>query len=313
MVVLMVMAMGVLGAKFEVPTKTEREEAVGSLRGLDAELARSFRDGGDFEEKREPGLGDWLNRHEEAGQTYGQYLRSGANKPMAGGRSKLYILPLGEFEREEEVLLLRLEAYLNCFYYPMKTEVLRPEPEVKFPRRARMNEGTGKQQWYTRSILGWLWTKLPPDAYGMLGVTMEDLYPSDTANYVFGQASYKSRVGVFSFARYDPQFFDRERSENFEDVMLRRSGKVLTHEMGHMFGIKHCIHYECNMNGVNHLREADRAPMHLCPVCLRKLHSAIRFDPTGRYELLKEFYEKTGLEEEREWVEKRIKWIGSGR
>ena len=50
-----------------------------------------------------------------------------------------------------------------------------------------------------------------------------------------------------------------------------RCTKVLTHETGHLFGIRHCIHYECLMCGCNHREEFDRHPIHLCPVCLRKL------------------------------------------
>ena len=45
----------------------------------------------------------------------------------------------------------------------------------------------------------------------------------------------------------------------------------MTHEIGHMFGVKHCVYYNCAMNGSNHLQESDRRTEHLCPVCLRKL------------------------------------------
>jgi hypothetical protein len=65
-------------------------------------------------------------------------------------------------------------------------------------------------------------------------------------------------------------------------------------------------YYECNMNGANHLDEADSTPMHLCPVCLRKLHRAVRFDPTERYGKLREFYDANGMKVEEEWVTKRI-------
>ena len=47
---------------------------------------------------------------------------------------------------------------------------------------------------------------VPSDAYCMLTVTMQDLYPFDSWNYVFGWANYTSRTGVFSFGRYDPAF-----------------------------------------------------------------------------------------------------------
>lgn len=132
----------------------------------------------------------------------------------------------------------------------------------------------------------------------MLAVTMTDLYPDPKWNYVFGMASLEDRVGVFSFARY---------SHKDPKQVLRRAAKVLTHETGHMFGIEHCIFYECNMNGGNHLREMDGTPLHLCPVCLRKMQHAVGFDLKVRYQKLLNFYTKHGLKVEGEWTKKRLK------
>ena len=93
---------------------------------------------------------------------------------------------------------------------------------------------------------------------------------------------------------------------------MRRAAKVLTHEAGHMFGIRHCIYYECNMNGANHLEEADSTPMHLCLVCLRKMQHAVGFDPEVRYRRLKAFYGKNGMAAEEKWVAERLRRIGGG-
>lgn len=65
------------------------------------------------------------------------------------------------------------------------------------------------------------------------------------------------------------------------------------------------------MNGSNHLAESDSRPMHLCPVCLRKLYSSIRFDLVKRYEALQIFYKEVGFDEEAKWVAARLKEIGA--
>ena len=44
------------------------------------------------------------------------------------------------------------------------------------------------------------------------------------------------------------------------------------------------------MNGANNLAEADAGPQHLCPICLRKLHFNVQFNPVTRYEELAKFY-----------------------
>jgi archaemetzincin len=72
-----------------------------------------------------------------------------------------------------------------------------------------------------------------------------------------------------------------------------------------MFGMEHCIHYECVMNGSNHLVETDRRPMNLCPVCLRKLFHAVGFAPGPRYRELARFFAGHGLETEAAWADAR--------
>jgi len=74
---------------------------------------------------------------------------------------------------------------------------------------SRENRYTGNVQILTRDILGLLLEKLPGDACCVLGITMKDLCPDPSSNFVFGQASLRDRVGVYSFARHDPAFYGR--------------------------------------------------------------------------------------------------------
>ena len=88
-----------------------------------------------------------------------------------------------------------------------------------------------------------------------------------------------------------------------------RSCKVLAHETTHMFGLDHCIFFKCALNGSNHLAESDSRPMHLCPVCLRKLHYRIEFDVVERYRQLLHVYQENRFNKEAEWVTSRLKNI----
>jgi archaemetzincin len=128
-------------------------------------------------------------------------------------------------------------------------------------------------------------------------------------NFVFGQASLRERVGVYSFTRYDPAFYGQPRGPDYEKTLLRRSCKVLVHETAHMFGLQHCIYFRCVLNGSNHLAESDARPMHVCPVDLRKLHHSVGFDVTMRYVTLVKFYDKANLNDERDWTRARLEWI----
>ena len=78
-----------------------------------------------------------------------------------------------------------------------------------------------------------------------IAVTNQDIYNGENSNFVFGLASRLKRVGCFSFHRLNPEFHNEkiENQEELESIKLLRSCKVMTHEIGHMFGHKHCIYY----------------------------------------------------------------------
>lgn len=303
LLVLVFILIGVAVAKFIVPGKTTREAAVGSISNLPTEMKRAYTNSGEFSAIPEPGAGDWLSQHPEKGQTYAQFVRYKPNMP-SGVRRILYIQPIGEFDPKTAPSIEVLREYTEAYYYPMTVRVL---PSIEAAGvKSRMNGG--KKQLLTTDILDLLERKLPGAAYSVLGLTMTDLYAGEQWNFVFGQARTKGRVGVFSFARYHPSWHGEEVGDEAEvkKLVLRRAAKVLTHETGHMFGIRHCIHYSCNMNGANHLQEADATPIHLCPVCLRKMQHAVKFSPIARYKKLKLFYDKYGLKEESDWVTSRL-------
>jgi archaemetzincin len=108
---------------------------------------------------------------------------------------------------------------------------------------------------------------------------------------------------VFSFARYDPLFWEIE-TEDREKILMRNSCDVMVHEIGHMFGVEHCIYYECTMNGSNSYSECTRDIRFLCPVCHRKFQEAIKFDSLERFEALRKVCVELGLTEEVEFYQK---------
>ena len=67
-----------------------------------------------------------------------------------------------------------------------------------------------------------------------------DLYPYESWNFVYGWGSPFYKAGVFSFARYEKDFYDRVKepeSRSLEDLdyLVFLSVKVLVHEIGFYF------------------------------------------------------------------------------
>ena len=55
------------------------------------------------------------------------------------------------------------------------------------------------------------------------------------------------------------------------------------------------------MNGVNSLPEADRRPLHLCPVCLRKVLWNLQAEPDAYLAAQQKFAAKHKLHDEAAW------------
>ncbi len=72
---------------------------------------------------------------------------------------------------------------------------------------------------------------------------------------------YTARTGVFSFLRFDPIFNGTEEEDTTladgGSTLLYDSCHVMVHETGHMYGMTHCTHYECTMNGFNSSYELE--------------------------------------------------------
>jgi archaemetzincin len=280
-------------------------EAIGDLAGLTPPLQRAFAPNpAAFEPIPLPGPNDWLAVHPEPGQTFEQFKASRPNRP-AKDRDVIYLQPLGDFAPERSPSIDKLREFAAAFF-AMEVKPLPPLAIENSRFTTRRNPLTRDLQMLTGDVLEFLRARVPSNAFCVLGVTMQDLYPEPSWNFVFGQASLRDRVGVYSFARYDPAFYGEARKTDYQTVLLRRSCKVLAHETGHMFGLAHCTFFNCLMNGSNHLAESDRRPLHLCPVCLRKLQWSIGFDVLDRYRALERVDRALAFPDEADWLGRRI-------
>ena len=69
----------------------------------------------------------------------------------------------------------------------------------------------------------------------------------------------------------------------------------------------HCTAFRCLMNGSNHQEERDRRPLHLCPVCLRKLCWNLQAEPIPYLTKLKAFCRTQGLDPKPSGTSRRLR------
>lgn len=303
------------------PTPEQTISAIGSLNELPHDEQACYTVDNEAWRRlpAKPKAGDWLSQHNEPGQSFKSYARRSFRCSPHGHCDTLYIVPIGEFCKERAPPLDSLVDYARA-HFGCKVKVHDQVSVAAVSENSRIGD-EGQLQIDAGTVRTFLCKglKAPRDSFCLLAITMQDLYivkNGEAWNFVFGQASMMDGVGVFSFARYDPsgQFLSVDASLPAMTVeekrqVLHRSCRVLAHEGTHVIGLKHCIHFACLMNGSNHLQESDRAPLHLCPLCLRKLAEGCSFHPLQRYRMLAEWYEQHGFEEQREWTQGRIATI----
>jgi archaemetzincin len=203
--------------------------------------------------------------------------------------------PVGDYPDDAEAAppLNALAEYVTAFY-GVPTRVLPAVALEKIPGLTTRMHG-GFRQLLIGDIYNFMKELLKSrdlarKTLAVVAVTMEDLYPGDDWNFVYGQAYALEAVGVFSFARFHPSFSPPSTPASASAVMLQRSCKVLTHEIGHLAGLRHCIHRRCLLNGVNHELEMQMQPLQLCPLCLKKLSGSFKWHLMTRSQQLLAFY-----------------------
>ena len=228
---------------FTPPDAEARRAAIGETRYLPDIEKRTFAESPVFQAKTAPGEMDWLANHEDPGQTFDQFLKIRRNQ-FQKPRQVLYIQPLGVFPPEESDLLKKVAEFAAIFFQTeVKTQGVIDPDLGKIHITRRQHPGPDDLQFLSTDVLRLLKVDLPGDAYARLAVTMTDLYPEESWNFVFGS---------------------------------------------------------------NNLPESDAGPLFLCPVCLRKLHAANAFDPVDRYQKMETFFREAKLEDEQEWVTRRL-------
>jgi archaemetzincin len=239
-----------------------------------------------------PVEGEWLYSHKEKGQSYEQFTNSKNIVPTSESNI-IYIRPIAKFNSLQNKQIELLREYLEI-YFQLKTKTLETVSNDVIPESAQRIGYENNQQFLAGYILDNVLKKDKPlNRIALMGLTEVDLYPKPEWNFVFGLASYRDRVGVSSIYRLQD---GKLTADNF-NLCLSRLLKISSHEIGHMFGLRHCIDADCVMNGTNSMSETDKNSIRLCSVCQKKLNSGIKYDNKKRLKELEAYFKRNNLTE----------------
>ncbi len=233
-----------------------------------------------------PRSGEWLYEHKELGQSFNEFEKSKHVLPDTN-RCIIYLQPIGSFNTLENQKIIQATQYLKAFFQ-LEVVVKPTTNDGVIPKEYRRTRAEGFEQLMTSYILDSV-LLLQKNAREIvtMAITQKDLYPKEEWNYVFGLASYEHRKGVTSIYR-----FNKKTNGDTSNIALLRLIKTSSHEIGHMFGLHHCIFATCVMNGSNTLSELDATSIRLCSLCQRKLCSSIQYNSEKRLLELLTFFKE---------------------
>jgi archaemetzincin len=126
-----------------------------------------------------------------------------------------------------------------------------------------------RQQYDSTAILAYL-KPITPNNYRTIVIFSEDLF-SKGSTFVFGEAEVAGRIAIVSLARLKTL-----KSENFDSLALLLC-KEVTHELGHVIGLRHCLNKRCVMSFSANLEAVEKKQAKFCPDCLHTLAEVLMY------------------------------------
>jgi archaemetzincin len=170
----------------------------------------------------------------------------------------IHLIPLGNGHPDPglEVLEQLAASLVRIFRTPCRIR-----PEVFDPSFAL---DKARNQYYSTSILQRLERKADPDARN-LAVTAHDLYVP-VLTFVFGEAQLDGNCAVVSTARLSDEYYGLPPNPS---LMRERLLKEAAHELGHTFGLRHCVDWQCVMSSSHGVERLDVKGVEFCRDCRR--------------------------------------------
>lgn len=135
---------------------------------------------------------------------------------------------------------------------------------LKFDLNFAYNEK--RRQYFADEILRRLLSKRGSNEKLLIVVDV-DIY-STGLNFVFGLAEPDKGICIISLKRLRQQFYGLNEDES---LFIDRIKKEATHELGHLFNLRHCLNKKCVMHFSNSIYDTDEKTSFFCDKCRRLL------------------------------------------
>lgn len=121
-----------------------------------------------------------------------------------------------------------------------------------------------RQQYHSSQILLGLRSNIANQKDKILAVTNLDLF-IPILTFVFGEAQLDGPSAVVSTFRLRPELYGLHPDQQ---LTVERLIKESIHELGHTFGLLHCLKMGCVLNASTYVEEIDLKQRHFCIDCM---------------------------------------------
>lgn len=128
---------------------------------------------------------------------------------------------------------------------------------------------SARRQYISPEIINYIHKNCKDTAYQKILAICDVHAYTGRLNFVFGEAQFGGRIAAIYLARLKEELgklFD-------EKIFLQRVVTEAVHELGHLFGLQHCLANSCVMYFSNSLKDTDKKGNNFCPACKMKISS----------------------------------------
>jgi len=124
-----------------------------------------------------------------------------------------------------------------------------------------------RKQYDGNKLLKEIEIRFASDRDKTLGLFNVDLF-IPILTFIFGQAFLNGRSGIASAFRLTNERYGLKHDE---EVLTDRLRKEVIHELGHTFGLYHCLNPTCVMRSCTYVEDIDQKTWSFCPNCRKEL------------------------------------------
>lgn len=128
-----------------------------------------------------------------------------------------------------------------------------------------------RQQFYSTQIIAEIMKQTEQIHGKVIILTEVDIFvPALT--FIFGEAQLNGKHSIVSVCRLHEEFYSG--LSNFK-LLIERSIKEILHELGHNYGLRHCLDWNCVMHASHGIEEVDIKGNSYCAKCAKMIDGFI--------------------------------------